>query len=144
MTRGGDAVRGLFGVVASAGAATLLAIAVSGGRATVRAADTPDPVKLQYYKTSVQPVLQANCYRCHSGMNRRGGLQMDTRQALLHGGHDGPAIVAGRPEDSLLIKLIRHEGPKDDPMSMPPKGKLSDADIAVVTRWVQDGAVMDR
>ncbi len=104
-----------------------------------------EAAKLQFYKTSAEPVLRTNCYRCHAGLNRRGGLQMDTRDGLLRGGHDGAAIVPGHPEQSLLIKLIRHEGPKDDPMPMPPKGdKLSDADIATVTQWISDGAVMDR
>jgi cytochrome c551/c552 len=48
------------------------------------------------------------------------------------------------PEQSLLIKLIRHEGPPDDPMPMPPKPrqKISDADIATITQWVKGGAVM--
>ena len=52
-------------------------------------------------------------------------------------------IVAGHPEQRLLVKLIRHEGPKDDPMDMPPhKDKLSDADFATVVQWVKAGAIM--
>jgi cytochrome c len=43
----------------------------------------------------------------------------------------------------LIVKLIRHEGPSDDPMPMPPnKPKISDADISVVAAWVQAGAIM--
>jgi hypothetical protein len=62
---------------------------------------------------------------------------------MLKGGHDGAVIVPGDAANSLLVRLIRHEGPADDPMPMPPKGnKLSDADIAIVTRWIQAGAVM--
>jgi cytochrome c551/c552 len=41
-----------------------------------------------------------------------------------------------------MVKLIRHEGPAKDPKPMPPKGKLSDADIATVERWIRAGAVM--
>jgi len=53
-------------------------------------------------------------------------------------------IVPGDPANSLLVKLIRHEGPPDDPKPMPPKPneKLSDADIAVVEQWVKAGAAM--
>jgi mono/diheme cytochrome c family protein len=52
-------------------------------------------------------------------------------------------VVVGHPEQSLLVKLIRHEGPADDPMPMPPKGdKLSDADIATVSAWIKAGAKM--
>ncbi len=96
----------------------------------------------EFYSKTVQPILQTNCYRCHGGMNHRGGLQLETRAGMLKGGHDGTILVPGNPEQSLLIKLIRHEGPANDPMPMPPKGKLSDADIAAVTAWVRAGAVM--
>jgi len=102
-----------------------------------------DPASPQYYSTRVKPILDQNCARCHGGLNRRGGLSLDTRAAMLQGGHDGAVIVPGDPAKSLLVRLIRHEGPADDPMPMPPKKpKLSDADIAVVTAWVKAGAVM--
>jgi cytochrome c551/c552 len=61
---------------------------------------------------------------------------------MLKGGHDGAVIAPGHPEKSLLIALIRHEGPANDPMPMPPKSKISDADIATVTEWIKAGAVM--
>ena len=102
-----------------------------------------DAAKPEFYTTRVQPIFEANCGRCHLGNNRRGGLNMDTRAALLKGGHDGAVIVPGDPDKSLLVKLIRHEGPADDPMPMPPKAdKLSDADIATVSKWIKAGAVM--
>lgn len=65
---------------------------------------------------------------------------MDTREHILHGGKDGAVIVPGHPEQSLLVKLVRHEGPAKD--SMPPKSKLSDADIERIAQWIQRGAVM--
>ena len=67
---------------------------------------------------------------------------MNTRESLLKGGRDGVVVIPGKPEASLLLDLVRHEGPKNDPMPMPPKSKLSDADIRVLTQWVKDGAVM--
>jgi cytochrome c len=95
------------------------------------------------YNEKVLPILQANCYGCHANGNHRGGLTMDTKAGLLKGGHDGSVLVPGHPETSLLVKLIRHEGPVNDPMPMPPsKPKLSDADIAVVEQWVKAGARM--
>ena len=97
----------------------------------------------EYYTTQVKPILDANCARCHGGVNHRGGLNIDTRESLLKGGHDGPVLVPGDASKSLLVKLIRHEGPADDPKDMPPnKPKLSDADIAKVEHWVNAGAVM--
>ena len=95
-----------------------------------------------FYTSRVQPIFQANCYRCHGGLNHRGGLMLDSPAGIMKGGHDGVVIVPGHPEQSLLVKLIRHEGPANDPMPMPPKGKLSDADIATVEQWVRAGAVM--
>jgi mono/diheme cytochrome c family protein len=102
-----------------------------------------DAAKPEFYTTRVKPIFDQNCGRCHEGMNRRGGLSLDTRAAMLKGGHDGTVLVPGDPQKSLIVRLIRHEGPADDPMPMPPKRpKLSDADIAVVERWVKAGAVM--
>ncbi len=102
-----------------------------------------DPAKPEYYTTRVKPIFDENCARCHGGENHRGGLNIDTREGMLKGGHDGTVLVPGDPTKSLLVRLIRHEGPADDPMDMPPKKpKLSDADIAVVERWVKAGAVM--
>ena len=96
------------------------------------------------YTARVQPILQTNCYRCHGGSNHRGGLNMETREGLLKGGHHGPAVVPGHPEQSWMVKLIRHEGPVDDPMNMPPspRPKLSDANIAVIETWIRAGAGM--
>lgn len=127
--------------------APLLSLAIAGGLRTepvhAMAAGPQDPAATPaFYTTRVQPILQTNCYRCHAGLNHRGGLQLDTRAGMMKGGHDGPAVVPGHPEQSLLVKLIRHEGPADDPKPMPPKGKLSDADIATVEQWVRAGAVM--
>jgi cytochrome c len=110
---------------------------------TVQAAQQDEAATPVFYATRVQPIFQANCYRCHGGMNHRGGLNIQTRAGMLKGGHEGPVLIPGDPTNSLLVRLIRHEGPPKDPMPMPPKQpKLSDADIATVERWVKAGAMM--
>jgi cytochrome c len=102
-----------------------------------------DRSQSEFYTAKVKPIFDANCARCHGGTNHRGGLNIDTREALLKGGHTGPAIVPGDPAKSLLVTLIRHEGPADDPKNMPPnKDKLSDSDIQVVEMWIKSGAAM--
>jgi cytochrome c len=102
-----------------------------------------DASKPEYFTTRVKPIIDANCGRCHEGTNHRGGLSLETRESMLKGGHDGTVLVPGDPAKSLMVRLIRHEGPADDPMPMPPKGdKLSDTDIAVVEKWVKAGAIM--
>jgi cytochrome c len=101
-----------------------------------------DAAKPEFYQKSVRPIFVSNCFRCHAGMNRRGGLSLSTRAGILKGGKDGPVIAPGDPAKSMLVRLIRHEGPAKDPGPMPPKSKLSDADIATVERWIRAGAIM--
>ena len=119
----------------------IVAIALSTLRlGAIRAQDASTP---EFYTVKVKPILDANCGRCHESMTHRGGLNIDTRASLLKGGRDGVVVVPGDPANSLLIKLIRHEGPPKDPMPMPPnKPKISDADIATVTAWIKAGAMM--
>jgi cytochrome c len=126
-------------------AVSLGALSVLWQPHAVSAAQTPDPATVEFYQQKVKPIFDANCARCHGGMNHRGGLNIDTMAGMLKGGHDGAVLVPGHPEQSLLIKLIRHEGPADDPMPMPPppKEKISDTDIATVTAWVKAGAKME-
>jgi mono/diheme cytochrome c family protein len=90
--------------------------------------------------TRAHAVLEASCFKCHShaANKSKGGLLLDSREALLTGGETGPAIVAGKPDESLLIKAIRYA---DEDLQMPPKNeKLSAADIAALTEWVKAGA----
>lgn len=137
----------LVGLGVNIGVAGLVLAAFTGGSSQVQAAPAAgagdDAASLKFYTEKVVPVFQANCYRCHGGMNHRGGFTMDTKAGMAKGGHDGAVIVPGSPEKSLLVKLIRHEGPANDPMPMPPhKDKISDADIATVEQWVKAGAIM--
>ncbi len=129
------------GLLACAAAAWIVA-ALCWRSQPVQAQAAPEPNTVEFYNMKVVPILRTNCYRCHGGLNHRGNLQIDTRSGMMKGGKDGSVLVPGRPDQSLLIKLIRHQGPSDDPMPMPPKSKLSDADIATVTAWVAGGAKM--
>jgi hypothetical protein len=87
----------------------------------------------------VRPVLEQHCYRCHStaAKKQRGGLLLDSRDGLRKGGDTGPAIVPGKPGESLLLKAVRQTG---DVAKMPPKGKLPDAVIADLETWIKSGA----
>ena len=130
--------------VVGIGTLSLVGLAAGWQPKPVAAQTVPDAGSVAFYQQKVKPIFEANCYRCHAGLNHRGALQIDTLAGMMKGGRDGAVLVPGHPEQSLLIKLIRHEGPPDDPMPMPPKAdKLSDADIATVTAWVQAGAKME-
>ncbi len=67
-----------------------------------------------------------------------GGLEMVSREALLKGGQSGPAIEPQAPERSLLIRAVRYA---DDRLKMPPTEQLSVEQVAILTKWVEDGAV---
>src|SRR5205085_447361 len=75
---------------------------------------------------------------CHGPDKQKAKLRLDARSLMMSGGESGPVLVPGNPKASLLIQALHYpeEGPK-----MPPKGKLSDAEIRVLTEWVQQGAV---
>ena len=94
---------------------------------------------LEFFERKVRPVLVKHCYECHSADSRKlgGGLLLDSRDGVRQGGDSGPAIEAGKPEASLLIKAVRYQ---DDASNMPPQGRLSDQAIADLEEWVRRGA----
>ena len=93
-----------------------------------------------YFETHVRPLLVTHCYECHSaeeGSKIKGGLRLDHREGWQVGGDSGPALVPGDAKGSLLLKAVRY---RDPDLQMPPKKKLAKADIAVLERWVLEGA----
>ena len=91
-----------------------------------------------FFEQQVRPLLEQRCIKCHGGVKTKCGLALDSRIGWQKGGENGPAIVPGKPEGSLLIQAINY-----DSLQMPPEdagGKLSGAEIAVLTKWVQQGA----
>ena len=95
---------------------------------------------IDFFEQKIRPVLVDRCYSCHSAnaaakKSLKGGLLLDTRETLRMGGESGPAIIPGKPRESLLIAAIRHES-----LEMPPKEKLSAQVIADFEKWVQIGA----
>ena len=96
-----------------------------------------------FFEAKIRPLIAAKCASCHSEAlgKRKGGLSLDRRSSILTGGETGAAAVAGDPEQSLLIKAVRYG---DAYLQMPPTGKLSDAEIADLARWVKEGMVDPR
>ncbi len=92
----------------------------------------------EFFRARVQPILESRCLGCHSA-EPQGGLRMDSRQALLKGGKSGPALVAGDPDASLLVKAVR---PHHD-LKMPPAGPLPQREVEALERWVSDGAAWE-
>ncbi|MEO2016653.1 MAG: PSD1 and planctomycete cytochrome C domain-containing protein [Fuerstiella sp.] len=92
----------------------------------------------EHFEKNIRPLLSRRCYACHSAKAKtvHGGLRLDTLTDLKRGGDSGTAIVPGDAEKSLLIEALHYDGD----VQMPPKGKLPDAEIAVLTEWVKRGA----
>ncbi|MCE2806497.1 MAG: DUF1549 domain-containing protein, partial [Gemmataceae bacterium] len=90
-----------------------------------------------HFENNVRPLLTSQCAKCHDDKKQQGGLRVDSRAALLKGGESGPAILPGKPEDSLLIRAARHSGE----LKMPSGKKLPAEQIAHLERWVREGAV---
>ncbi len=99
------------------------------------AAAPPTPAQIEFFETSVRPLLVTHCDRCHSSSATKvkGGLRLDSLAGILTGGDTGPALVPGDPDHSLLITAIRYGNPD---LEMPPKSKLPPEAIKVLEQWV--------
>ena len=101
--------------------------------------ETPvfEEAALEFFEKEVRPILVSRCYECHSAEKGtpRGGLRLDSRDALLKGGDTGPGVTLDKPAESLFLSSINY----GDIYQMPPKSKLPSAEIAILTRWVELG-----
>lgn len=91
----------------------------------------------EFFESRIRPVLITHCYECHSqeSASPRGGLKLDSREAVLSGGDSGVTLVSGKPEESLIISALKYDG-----LEMPPAGKLPDDVIADFETWIRMGA----
>ncbi|MFM7129095.1 MAG: DUF1549 domain-containing protein, partial [bacterium] len=100
------------------------------------AADTASDAEIKHFRSSVLPVLKAKCLKCHGlGEKVKGGLKLTTREALLKGGENGPAIEKDALANSTLLQAVHYDG-----LEMPPNGKLPEKEVKAIERWVMAGA----
>ena len=101
------------------------------------AADDKDgTAAVVFFESQVRPLLVARCHKCHGAAPVKGGLSLVSRAGAIAGGDSGPVVVPGKPDESRLITAVRYA---DNQLQMPPDAKLSDAEIARLTRWIQEG-----
>ena len=100
-------------------------------------AQTSDLETLEFFESKVRPLLAEHCFQCHSlkAETLRGELYLDNRDRLLNGGQSGAVVLPGDPENSLLVQAIRWDG-----LKMPPSGRLTENQVAVLVQWVKLGA----
>ncbi|RXS97598.1 PSD1 and planctomycete cytochrome C domain-containing protein [Silvibacterium dinghuense] len=121
--------------------ALLSAVMAAGSPAFMhaQASSTSEDAHQAFYKEKIQPILSSHCYDCHSAdAGAAAGLRVDDRAALLKGGKSGPAIVPGKPEESLLLERVL----TTDVKQRMPKGDdpLPAKEIEQLKAWIADGA----
>ena len=94
---------------------------------------------IEFFEAKVRPVLVEHCYECHNSSGKaKAKLALDYKGGVLKGGSEGPAIAPGKPEESLLLKTIRHEF---EDLRMPKNGpRLSKNVLEDFRKWIAMGA----
>src|SRR5688572_5283382 len=91
------------------------------------------------FARDVYPLLKRACFDCHGKEKQEGGLRLDVRKDALRGGDSGPAWVAGKADESELLRRITL--PREDEEAMPARGALlTKTQIDLVRRWIEAGA----
>src|SRR5947207_2419559 len=89
------------------------------------------------YARDIKPLFVARCYACHGNGNKLGGLQLDTREAILIGGQTHPVVRPGKSGESYLIKLVTGQVPGK---IMPARGRrLTPVEVALLKAWIDQG-----
>ncbi len=101
------------------------------GRASASTAPTVD------FEKQIKPILEANCLECHSADKRKGGLSLAAYTDVLDGGRSGAVVRPGHAANSLLLARVKGEVGDQMPLDELP---LSDAEIATLRQWVDQGA----
>lgn len=109
---------------------------ISPPQALAEAAKAISPEQEKFFETHIRPVFIEQCATCHNAEKSKAGFRVDGRSLFFKGGESGPVVVAGNPDASLLIDLIRYT----NEVRMPPKKKLPDATVARFEEWVKMGA----
>ncbi len=121
-----------------------LCVAAGSVQSQAQAPQAAGPVSEQKldFRQHVLPILQAQCLACHSASRREAGLVLETPQAIRAGGSRGPAVIPGKPQESLLLAVA---GGTAEPV-MPPAGNdvgarpLDAAELDLLRRWIEQGA----
>jgi mono/diheme cytochrome c family protein len=113
---------------------SLLALAPAAALAADDASDRAAAER--FFEESVRPVLAQRCVSCHGAEKQEGGLRLDSHEGLIAGGESGPALIAGNPDESLLLAAVRRDG-----LEMPPDEPLPADELAALTNWVAGGAI---
>ena len=134
---------GTIALTSRGGAANFSGIEVWRGKHSGMSIVKPSAEALAHFEKRIRPVLVEHCYQCHSAAAKKleGELRLDSHAGWQTGGHSGPAIVPGDPDNSLLMQALRHQ---DEGLQMPPEKKLPDEVLADFALWIKQGAADPR
>lgn len=98
-----------------------------------------DAAAIKFFESKVRPLLHRRCGECHSTETgpENGELTLDSSTGLKRGGSRGSAVVAGKPDASLLLGAVTY---RDPDLQMPPDGRMPVAEIAILEEWIRKGA----
>lgn len=101
--------------------------------------ETLTPQQIEDLNLEVRTILAHNCYSCHGEAKKKGGLRLDSKDAIFAGGESGPSVIPGQPEKSELIRRVTL--PAGHKEVMPSKGKLlNPTEISTLRIWIGKGA----
>lgn len=100
---------------------------------SLRAAEPVD------YAKHIQPLFEKHCVSCHGVSKKKAGLRLDVGKRVLMGSPGGPVVVAKKSSESKLVHKLRGQGDGDP---MPLDGELSEAEIELIAKWIDEGAVV--
>ena len=94
------------------------------------------------FAREIRPILSDTCFKCHGvdAAKRKGGLRLDQKEEWFHPRKEGPLVVPGKPQESLVFTRITHSDPDDQ---MPPREEvrqLTPLEISKIRDWILQGA----
>ena len=118
-------------------AAAFLVLSVLLCSPAVVGQDVPKPSEANFY-AHIAPILKRSCLGCHSGKKPKGRYSMESPEEVLAGARRGRTVVAGKPAQSLLFRMITG---KEKPLMPPRKAEpLGQKDILTIGAWIKGGA----
>jgi hypothetical protein len=96
------------------------------------------------YATDIKPILEKSCFKCHGAEKQKSKLRLDSLDAVIKGGDNGPDVVAGKVDKSPLVFAVAHVGDDDEEFMPPAKSKdtpkLTAEQVGLIRAWVEQGA----
>lgn len=92
------------------------------------------------FAKDIKPIFEKSCFKCHGEEKQKGELRLDSAEAALKGGENGPNIIKGKSAESTLVHAVAR---LDEDAAMPPDGKgdpLTKEQIGLIRAWIDQGA----